>query len=64
MSNNVQFFPKTPKGGMPVSSSGVADGIRNIERALANMEVVGDGKIDARLQWVNGIPRITIRLRN
>jgi hypothetical protein len=47
--------------GIPMAASGAARAIENIHEAITRLQVQGDNKIDARIDWVAGIPKITIR---
>ena len=56
------IFKRPIQKGQPLASSGVAEGLQSIARALDNLEVVGRNGIKAKLEWSNGIPRITIEM--
>jgi hypothetical protein len=47
------FFKKRPKKGMPLSTTGLADGLSDMDEALTKMDIAG-GYID----WNNKIPLI------
>ena len=55
-----KLFKVSPQRGRPVAQDGVAEGLAALARALENLQVVGEDDITARLDWANGIPRITI----
>jgi hypothetical protein len=56
------FFRGKVSKGKPISSNGLADGINATHNAITKMTVRGDGRfIDAKIDWANGEPRITIR---
>lgn len=57
------FFKKTLKKGTPTCAAGVADGIERLAKAIEKLEVVGDDHIDAKLDWANGYPRITLKYK-
>jgi hypothetical protein len=54
-------FGNAIKKGAPISAPGFSDGLKKLERAITSLEVVGDDKIDASIDWANGYPRIRIR---
>jgi hypothetical protein len=56
------FFRGNAKKGRPISTPGLAEGIDKTHRAITKLTVRGDGRyIDAKIDWANGEPQITIR---
>ncbi len=57
------FFKRKISKGDPISAPGIADAIQNMAKALENLQVVGDAHIDAKIDWANGYPRITLKYK-
>jgi hypothetical protein len=59
------FMDERGRGkGAPVNGRGTIDGLMRLQKAFRKLEVVGVGRIDAKIDWVNDYPRITISLRD
>lgn len=55
------FLKKKLSKGMPISTDGLSDAINKMSRALSEMRVEGDDKIEASIDWSMGLPRIKIK---
>ena len=57
------IFKRQPNKGDPVAASGIAEGLQRLSRAIENLEIKGDDYIDAKIEWANGYPRITLKFK-